>query len=96
MDSIFKSWFEQISSITALQVTPSGVDESMYIAFPFKGLYSTLGRYIRADVVQQRLADHVEVARLHCVVGHVQDEEVNGRLGGPQLGWRGCGLGSQY
>jgi len=40
---------------------------------------------VRVDVVQQRLAEHRQVARLHRVVGHVQDEEVDGRLRWPQL-----------
>lgn len=42
--------------------------------------------YIRIDVFQQRLAEHIQVARLHCVVGYIKNEEVNSRLWWPQLG----------
>lgn len=42
--------------------------------------------HVRVNVVQQRLAEHIQVARLHCIMGYVKNEEVNGRLGWPQLG----------
>lgn len=42
--------------------------------------------YIRIDVFQHRLAEHIQVARLHCVVGYIKNEEVNSRLWWPQLG----------
>lgn len=40
---------------------------------------------VRVDVVQHRLTEDFQVARLHRVVRHVQDEEVHGRLRRPQL-----------
>lgn len=43
--------------------------------------------YIRTNVVQKRLAEHVQVPRLYCIMGYVEDEKVNSRLGRPQL-WR--------
>lgn len=42
-------------------------------------------RYVRVDVVQQRLAEDLQVSRLHCVMGHVEDEQVDGGLRRPQL-----------
>lgn len=41
--------------------------------------------YIRIDVVQQRLTEHIQVACLHCIVGYIQNKEVNSRLWWPQL-----------
>lgn len=42
--------------------------------------------HVRVNVVQQWLAEHIQVARLHCIVGYVKNEEVNSRLWWPQLG----------
>lgn len=43
-------------------------------------------KHIRVNVVQQRLAEHIQVSRLHGVMGNVKHEEVNSRLRWPQLG----------
>lgn len=43
--------------------------------------------YIRTDVVQERLAEHIQVTCLHCIVGYIKNEKVNSRLWRPQL-WK--------
>lgn len=42
--------------------------------------------HIHVNVVQERLAKHIQISRLHGIMGHVKHEEVNSRLWWPQLG----------
>lgn len=66
--------------------SPPTLNRSENWVFSFNVFISKILLHIRINVVQHRLTELLQVARLHCIVGNIQDKQINSRLWWPQLG----------